>query len=446
MQYEILYLEPAEPPEERLRAPAARSFVLIVLDHEGPPFEPAPLDLVPDPAHWAPGGGHRGGDNLCLEGRSYRDGPSSSRLIELRLKPGVWASEAPPPIAVFRKQLYVPLREAVADCGGERLLLLCRSPAGVERAKAIVALDLLARQTAPPVVCREGEGRVVISATSGGRGPGAEGDAEACRLDDVAGALDWRPSEEMRTFWERLAHACSRHDDPSPLSAARPVDGAVRGQRRRGERRPAHEAVEGGMKPLPTVEEGLRVFEFFSGIGGMRLALPTEVAGVPIRHVTAFDCSAVANQVYARNFDSGGLDPFGGELVPVLIDGLTLREVDGRGDIWTMSPPCQPYTTTRGACQRDARDQRSRGIFHLMSLLRAMRERPGWIVLENVRGFHGSDTLREWKATLRECGYRWAQVRGTRAVVSDDGSVGLLCRHQRYVSDVWYMVLRRWKI
>ena len=52
------------------------------------------------------------------------------------------------------------------------------------------------------------------------------------------------------------------------------------------------------VKPKPSAAEGLRVFEFFSGIGGMHVSLPPSIDGVPIREIVAFDCSEVANQVH----------------------------------------------------------------------------------------------------------------------------------------------------
>jgi hypothetical protein len=51
------------------------------------------------------------------------------------------------------------------------------------------------------------------------------------------------------------------------------------------------------LKELPTSDTGLSVFEFFSGIGGMRLALPESVQGLPIKRITAFDLSEIACQV-----------------------------------------------------------------------------------------------------------------------------------------------------
>lgn len=131
--------------------------------------------------------------------------------------------------------------------------------------------------------------------------------------------------------------------------------------------------------------------------------------GIPIRRVRAYDCSDTANSVYAANFDveekdlsmpmptaiesidmsmpiecpssssrgekdlpmpipmgsidrsmpiespssssRGGPAEAKGTLHRVLIDGLKLSDVEGLSDVWTMSPPCQPFTNTKGAHQ-----------------------------------------------------------------------------------------------
>eukprot|EP01035_Chromulina_nebulosa_P041945 gene41945-56803_t len=73
---------------------------------------------------------------------------------------------------------------------------------------------------------------------------------------------------------------------------------------------------------------GWTVFEFFSGIGGMRLALPsTMIRDLPVHKICAYDISNVANKVYQHNFlsdETSGKD----ELRRVAIDGLKLEEVD----------------------------------------------------------------------------------------------------------------------
>lgn len=121
------------------------------------------------------------------------------------------------------------------------------------------------------------------------------------------------------------------------------------------------------VKPLPSVDKGLHIFEFFSGIGGMRVSLPSSVNGICIKTITAFDVSPVANQVYEFNFESSenqrheasksrkrprtasevtsSIDSstscIKSELRKTLIESVSIAEVDGIADIWTMSPPCQ---------------------------------------------------------------------------------------------------------
>lgn len=105
------------------------------------------------------------------------------------------------------------------------------------------------------------------------------------------------------------------------------------------------------MKLWPDKLKGVTVFEFFSGIGGMRLSLPNLILETPISSITAFDCSDVANDVYEYNFHTRKIDcerNIQSSLKRILIDGLKVNDVDNIADVWTMSPPCQPYTTTKG--------------------------------------------------------------------------------------------------
>ena len=56
-------------------------------------------------------------------------------------------------------------------------------------------------------------------------------------------------------------------------------------------------------------KEPLRQLEFFSGIGGMRVALERALEGHPhycLGTVTAFDCSPHCQQTYAYNFKGEG--------------------------------------------------------------------------------------------------------------------------------------------
>lgn len=74
-----------------------------------------------------------------------------------------------------------------------------------------------------------------------------------------------------------------------------------------------------------------------------------------------------------------------------------------------MSPPCQPFTTTKDSKQLQSKDPRNKAFVHLMKSLASMENKPSWIFLENVKGFATSDAHVEWTDTLRAAGYSWRQ-------------------------------------
>eukprot|EP01031_Cornospumella_fuschlensis_P026054 gene26054-31457_t len=190
------------------------------------------------------------------------------------------------------------------------------------------------------------------------------------------------------------------------------------------------------VKSRPSAEQGWSVFEFFSGIGGVRLALPDAIDSVPIRRIRAFDCSAVPNMVYEHNFHGSvekRLDSVrDSSLRNILVQGLKVRDVDGQADIWTMSPPCQPYTTTRGALRRDHLDNRSRGLMHLISLLLQMQQLPRFLFVENVQGFVGSNMHACWQQCMQVCGYHFEEF-----VLSPHRTAGLPNSRSRYYFVGW---------
>lgn len=61
-----------------------------------------------------------------------------------------------------------------------------------------------------------------------------------------------------------------------------------------------------------------------------------------------------------------------------------------KADLWTMSPPCQPFTRTGN--QQHSDDPRSRSFLFLTGLLAKMECPPRYILLENVKGFDESAT------------------------------------------------------
>ena len=70
-----------------------------------------------------------------------------------------------------------------------------------------------------------------------------------------------------------------------------------------------------------------------------------------------------------------------------------------------MSPPCQPFSTTREAKQKGLEDARCKALDHLCKMVPLLERPPKWIVLENVKGFHGSDACVKWRAALAASGY-----------------------------------------
>lgn len=50
-----------------------------------------------------------------------------------------------------------------------------------------------------------------------------------------------------------------------------------------------------------------------------------------------------------------------------------------------MSPPCQPYT--RIGLQQGSVDARAKSFLHLLKVLGEMKNKPKYILVENVKGF-----------------------------------------------------------
>lgn len=134
----------------------------------------------------------------------------------------------------------------------------------------------------------------------------------------------------------------------------------------------------------------MRAVEFFSGIGGWRLAL-----GSWGRVVAALDVNEAANATYALNH---GEAPLPRELATWPASGLAAL----KADTWLLSPPCQPFC--RMGQHRDLEDPRSRAFLHLMDLFDAAP--PERLALENVPGFLGSQAHRLLVDRFRKHGLR----------------------------------------
>ncbi|OLP89468.1 tRNA (cytosine(38)-C(5))-methyltransferase [Symbiodinium microadriaticum] len=167
----------------------------------------------------------------------------------------------------------------------------------------------------------------------------------------------------------------------------------------------------------PVLPERLRVCELFAGIGGWRLALEAALPeGVSARFYP-FDSGPHCSEIYSLNF--------GEACCRRNIEQLTSKDLEDF-DVWLMSPPCQPFSTTREAKQRDLGDKRCAALDHLCKLLPLLRHPPRWIALENVKGFHGSDACAKWRGALQQAGFR------DREIILDLSSFGTPNHRTRY--------------
>lgn len=163
-------------------------------------------------------------------------------------------------------------------------------------------------------------------------------------------------------------------------------------------------------------------------------------------HVTAYDTSHYCCEMYEHNFPSNGKDSVRNKLVEmeewipasaclffklatifsrerestiyafcrltfvcrIQIEGVKGQELEG-ADLWAMSPPCQPFTTTRGSKQRGGEDKRCNALKYLMKTLALLQRPPQWFLLENVKAFFGSDMHQSVLSSLAACGYSWKE-------------------------------------
>jgi tRNA (cytosine38-C5)-methyltransferase len=153
------------------------------------------------------------------------------------------------------------------------------------------------------------------------------------------------------------------------------------------------------------------MIEFFSGIGGMRLAVENALTqqseqdddASSVSFCQAYDIASLhANQTYENNFEK--------DLVcSKLVEQLKSKDLDGKADLWTMSPQYQPFTATHGAKVLDIDDKRCNSLKAIMRLLTDIKEKPRYILLEDVKGFATSRMVEKWHECLEENGYTWRQ-------------------------------------
>mmetsp|Transcript_17896 Transcript_17896/g.26479 ORF Transcript_17896/g.26479 Transcript_17896/m.26479 type:complete len:569 (-) Transcript_17896:213-1919(-) len=143
----------------------------------------------------------------------------------------------------------------------------------------------------------------------------------------------------------------------------------------------------------------IRMIEFFSGIGGMRLAVEKALNN-NVTVCKAYDISLHANNTYNHNHSDHS------KVITKLVEQLKPVDLDGKADLWTMSPPCQPFTNTRGSKQMDIDDKRCAGLKALLQLLSTIEEKPMYIFFENVKDFSTSRLCQTlWYECLERNGY-----------------------------------------
>lgn len=142
----------------------------------------------------------------------------------------------------------------------------------------------------------------------------------------------------------------------------------------------------------------LKVAEFYAGIGGFHYAL--RAAGLGKRKaeiVASIDINTNTTSIYAHNFPTT-------LQLNRNICGITATDLDRlEANVFFLSPPCQPFTR-QGNC-RDNQDRRTDSFFHLMHTLQKMRTPPGYLLMENVKGFEESKTREEFVGILESLGY-----------------------------------------
>lgn len=71
-----------------------------------------------------------------------------------------------------------------------------------------------------------------------------------------------------------------------------------------------------------------------------------------------------------------------------------------------MSPPCQPHT--RQGLQRDMEDKRSSALSHICTLI-PQCDSLQYVLMENVKGFEGSQARQQFIEALEEGGFYWRE-------------------------------------
>ncbi|KAI6137030.1 S-adenosyl-L-methionine-dependent methyltransferase [Pisolithus sp. B1] len=148
----------------------------------------------------------------------------------------------------------------------------------------------------------------------------------------------------------------------------------------------------------------VRAIEFYSGIGGLHLALSR--SQTPATVIAAYDWDPIASQVYTVNYGPNVIHKAD-------ISTLTAARLSHfQADLWLLSPACQPYTILNPDA-KGASDPRARSFLHLIDnvlpQLAAQQVHPRYMLVENVAGFQDSDMRHHLVSTLKQLGYNVAE-------------------------------------
>ncbi|CAD6197874.1 unnamed protein product [Caenorhabditis auriculariae] len=144
-----------------------------------------------------------------------------------------------------------------------------------------------------------------------------------------------------------------------------------------------------------TLDKRLTCIEFYCGIGGMHYALKEIQPESEVR--AAVDINPSALTIYAHNFPTTSI-------LNNNIQSFQAEKLDKlNADLWTMSPPCQPFT--KKGLQKGHEDERCESLKVLLDQLVLMERPPRFIFLENVVGFESSEMHEELLDRLWSKGY-----------------------------------------
>uniref|UniRef100_A0A7S3PQ93 DNA (cytosine-5-)-methyltransferase n=1 Tax=Aplanochytrium stocchinoi TaxID=215587 RepID=A0A7S3PQ93_9STRA len=168
------------------------------------------------------------------------------------------------------------------------------------------------------------------------------------------------------------------------------------------------------------------VLEWFAGIGGFRQAYEDAVEHLNVESCKtnsfiAIESSAFLEEIYRFNWFSGGVDHIEtnenmhigdnkDEFKRLNIQNVKLAMIEElKAKVWTLSPPCQPFSTTKDAKRLCKADHRNDAFERVMDVLINLKERPEFIFLENVKGFYESQPYHKFIHVLKSLGYEWRQ-------------------------------------